>query len=750
MLKRILLAATAFLSVVLLVWLTVFMNIPNIQQMHHQAYLDNLQSAEKHFAQMQAEMLRSRFGEVKHYDYVQHNYIELQRNIRAMSVTPDFLNSNAQQKLLAPISILNDYSNDFELALSDFQRANSLLRNSIAYLPTYIKTLQSLAENDATRNLLDLLEKKALSFYIYQDDRNAQDMKQLLDAYLATENLPHQASTLSVHIDVLLIYSKSVAEAMKKVSKFALSTSVSQIRDIYTAEFSAVNQHRENMMFWSEMLLFSFVIALLVIFAYAVTQAQRQLQDIFSGAMAYWSKGDFTYRMPLRKDDSDVIINQMNMLFTHIGSAHKEIQNVTDALARGNFDVRIMQPYEGDLGNLKNGVNASADSVSFMMKELEKVMRSLHEGDFSTQMDTRVPAVFRQQVELALVSMYQVVSDINKAMAAMNQGDFSLRVQADARGDFAIMKEAINQTISTLDQMTNDLVRLANAQAQGDLEVSAQGVYQGRLRQLQEARNQSTAKIKQVIGDSLLSANTVGQAAEQVSSSAANLSSRIQKQALSLEQTATTMKVMAKAVQSNTANARQVADLAHQVQQQSGQGVIVMQQTIQAMQSIRESSHKISDIVTLIDGIAFQTNLLALNAAVEAARAGEHGRGFAVVASEVRALAGKSADAAKDIKHLIIDSVQRIEAGTELADKSGDMLSDISQSVEQVATMIEQIATASHEQNDGISQVHQSVADLERVTQENTALVEDTRHAADALGHEAEQLRQNMGFFKTR
>jgi methyl-accepting chemotaxis protein len=188
--------------------------------------------------------------------------------------------------------------------------------------------------------------------------------------------------------------------------------------------------------------------------------------------------------------------------------------------------------------------------------------------------------------------------------------------------------------------------------------------------------------------------------------------------------------------------------LAHQVQQQSVQGVAVMQQTIQAMQSIRESSHKINDIVSLIDSIAFQTNLLALNAAVEAARAGEHGRGFAVVASEVRALAGKSADAAKDIKHLITDSVQRIEAGTELADKSGDMLSGITHSVEQVASMIEQIATASNEQNNGIGQVHKAVADLERVTQENTALVEDTRHAADALTFEADQLRHNMGFFK--
>jgi methyl-accepting chemotaxis protein len=174
-----------------------------------------------------------------------------------------------------------------------------------------------------------------------------------------------------------------------------------------------------------------------------------------------------------------------------------------------------------------------------------------------------------------------------------------------------------------------------------------------------------------------------------------------------------------------------------------------MRQTIDAMQSIKASSAKINDIVTIIDGIAFQTNLLALNAAVEAARAGEHGRGFAVVASEVRALAGKSADAAKDIKTLITDSVARIENGTHLADKSGEMLNGIAGSIQQVAGMIESIADASHEQSIGIGQVHLAIADIDRVTQENAALVEETTAAAESLTSEANGLRNDMAFFKT-
>jgi methyl-accepting chemotaxis protein len=177
--------------------------------------------------------------------------------------------------------------------------------------------------------------------------------------------------------------------------------------------------------------------------------------------------------------------------------------------------------------------------------------------------------------------------------------------------------------------------------------------------------------------------------------------------------------------------------------------MLVMKKTIAAMQEIQASSTQISDIVTLIDGIAFQTNLLALNAAVEAARAGEHGRGFAVVAGEVRGLAQKSAAAAKDIKTLIHDSVQRIEVGTQLADRSGEMLGGMTHAIEKVALMVEQMAEASSEQAQGILEVNHAIADIDRVTQENAGLVEQTTQAAESLGSEANNLQKNMSFFKT-
>jgi methyl-accepting chemotaxis protein len=413
---------------------------------------------------------------------------------------------------------------------------------------------------------------------------------------------------------------------------------------------------------------------------------------------------------------------------------------------------RINNDYVGDLDVLKQGINRSADNIANVMTELSATMNALAQGQFSTQVNTNAPGAYGAMLVTAAQTMNTlnaVVTNLNAVMAQMTAGDFSGRVSANAQGDLATMKQSVNHALDHLDHLINDLVRMAKAQMEGDLTVVAHGEYQGRFKELQDAQAASTAKMAAVISQGLEASAIVNDAASQVAQGASDLSSRVQEQASALEESSATMNEMATAVQANTANARKVAELTNQVQHQAKDGTQVMQQTISAMQSIKESSAKINDIVTIIDSIAFQTNLLALNAAVEAARAGEHGRGFAVVASEVRALAGKSADAAKDIKALINDSVSRIENGTHLADKSGEMLNGIAGSIAHVAGMIEEIANASNEQSVGIGQVHLAIADIDRVTQENAALVEETTAAAESLSNEANNLHNAMAFFKT-
>ncbi|PLA73637.1 hypothetical protein CYQ88_10280 [Hydrogenovibrio sp. SC-1] len=339
--------------------------------------------------------------------------------------------------------------------------------------------------------------------------------------------------------------------------------------------------------------------------------------------------------------------------------------------------------------------------------------------------------------------------EIVRIMDKMQQGKYQHRVTVEAEGELLVIKNAINNSMESLESAMKDITRIVVAQSQGDLRNQITADYHGELRTLKEAVNTSADKLVEVIVRAIESSDIVSSAAHEVSSGSLSLSQRVQEQAAALEQTSATMDEMSSAVENNTENAHQTAKVAQEVQVQASQGAAVMKQTIVAMNSIQESSRKIFEIVGLIDGIAFQTNLLALNAAVEAARAGDEGRGFAVVAGEVRALAQKSAAAAKDIKELIDESVSRIDDGTKLASQSEKVLQGINQSVHSVTEMVSQIAQASAEQFEGIKQVHLAINQIDSATQQNAALVEETSASSESLSEQARLLQQDMAFFNT-
>lgn len=463
------------------------------------------------------------------------------------------------------------------------------------------------------------------------------------------------------------------------------------------------------------------------------------------------AQGKFNSHFPVQTPNNSVL-SALKLVQTNSQQAIEDANRVVGALAQGDFEQRVTSQMQGDWQQLKHGINHSAESISHVMSELDRAMNALKSGDFTLSIDTQASGQYGMMLSEAahsLTSLNAVIRDIAEVMEAMSRGDFATRVNAQAQGELSSLKTSVNRSMETLDQLTAELVSMAQAQMRGDLTVSSTGNYLGRFKDLQEARTASTQKIKEMIEQAMLASQTVNYAAEQVAQGANELAKGMQQQSDTLAQTSGTMGQVASAVESNTQSARSVADLTQHAQQQANDGAVVMQETITAMQSIKASSHQIADIVTLIDSIAFQTNLLALNAAVEAARAGEHGRGFAVVASEVRALAGKSADAAKDIKTLINESVARIEKGTELADKSGEMLGSILSSVGQVADMVKRIAEASHEQNTGVRQVSSDMTSIDRMMQSNAQLIAETSAAAASLTQEANHLRENMTFFKT-
>jgi methyl-accepting chemotaxis protein len=230
----------------------------------------------------------------------------------------------------------------------------------------------------------------------------------------------------------------------------------------------------------------------------------------------------------------------------------------------------------------------------------------------------------------------------------------------------------------------------------------------------------------------------------------ADLSQRTEEQASALEETAATMDELSSTVRNNADNAKQANQLALSASTVAQRGGAVVGEVVETMKGINDSSKKISDIISVIDGIAFQTNILALNAAVEAARAGEQGRGFAVVASEVRSLAQRSAEAAKEIKTLINASVERVEQGTVLVDKAGVTMTEIVSSIRRVADIVGEISDASSEQSSGIAQVGEAITQMDKVTQQNAALVEQSAAAAESLRQQADQLVQVVAVFKLR
>jgi methyl-accepting chemotaxis protein len=291
-------------------------------------------------------------------------------------------------------------------------------------------------------------------------------------------------------------------------------------------------------------------------------------------------------------------------------------------------------------------------------------------------------------------------------------------------------------------------VSVAHQIAEGKLGHDIKVTRSDELGQLQEAFRAMDERLSDIVAEVRHGSGSVSTAAQQISRGNDDLSQRTQEQASSLEETASSMEEMTSTVKQNAENASHANQLARGAREQAEKGGEVVAQTVVAMREINSSSKKISDIVSLIDEIAFQTNLLALNAAVEAARAGEQGRGFAVVATEVRNLAQRSAGAAKEIKGLINDSASKVKAGSELVDQSGKALAEIVDSVKKVTDIVAEIAAASSEQSAGIDQVNHAVLQMDEMTQQNAALVEESAAAARAMHEQATELSRQVAFFQ--
>ncbi|MDQ9170879.1 methyl-accepting chemotaxis protein [Oxalobacteraceae bacterium R-40] len=304
---------------------------------------------------------------------------------------------------------------------------------------------------------------------------------------------------------------------------------------------------------------------------------------------------------------------------------------------------------------------------------------------------------------------------------------------------------AITRSIT---QPLQEAVQVAKNVAAGELTSHVTASGKDETSELLAALNEMNDSLRRIVGEVRMGTDAIATASGQIASGNADLSARTESQAGSLEETASSMEELTSTVRQNADNARQANQLAMSASEFASKGGTVVGQVVDTMGSIKESSRKIVDIIGVIDGIAFQTNILALNAAVEAARAGEQGRGFAVVASEVRSLAQRSAAAAKEIKTLIGDSVEKVETGSKLVDQAGSTMEQIVNSIRHVADIMAEITAASQEQSSGIEQVNQAITQIDEATQQNAALVEQASAAAESMQEQANRLAKAVSVFK--
>jgi methyl-accepting chemotaxis protein len=339
-------------------------------------------------------------------------------------------------------------------------------------------------------------------------------------------------------------------------------------------------------------------------------------------------------------------------------------------------------------------------------------------------------------------------SEAMNATAAASVGSTRLLIGATLALAFGGLLAAALLLARRMTGPMDKAVALAEHLAEGDLRARVTPTGNDETVRLMAAMARMQQNIADIVRNVQQNAESVATASAQIAQGNNDLSGRTEQQASALEETAASMEELSSTVRQNADNARQGNQLAHNASTVAIRGGEVVGQVVDTMKGINDASRRIADIIGVIDGIAFQTNILALNAAVEAARAGEQGRGFAVVASEVRSLAGRSAEAAKEIKGLISDSVQRVEQGTALVDQAGVTMTEVVASIRRVTDIMGEISAASTEQSQGVAQVGEAVTQMDQATQQNAALVEQSAAAAESLNTQAQQLVRAVAVFK--
>ncbi|WP_096087536.1 methyl-accepting chemotaxis protein [Agaribacterium haliotis] len=528
-------------------------------------------------------------------------------------------------------------------------------------------------------------------------------------------------------------------------------------------------------------------------------QATEAAINSVAGVIGAMSQGDFSARIdkPLPGVLGE-LKRSVNASLDNIAAAMTDISDCVQAQKLGQFSWRIRNDYSGDLQQLKNGINDSMQSIDEALQDLNQIFRRIRSGDYSMRIDramsgdlgemkdginaslNELDAAIGEIVDVASAQQqgrldarisgeYQgqlaelknslnssgatlnlTVDLISELMFKMQAGDFSGRIQVPMLGVFDDLKLAINESLASLQHAVRDLTRIATAQKKGELFQRMEDGHVGELAVIRDAVNASMSNLSDIVQQvQQSSTHTLSMTSDQ-SSATFEMSRRTESQAAALQQIASTMEQIAAAAGNTEQRCTQIGEQFNKAIGASDSSLKTVDETVSSMEQMRASSQKIASITSMIDEIAFQTNLLALNAAVEAARAGEQGRGFAVVAAEVRELAQRSSDAARSIKELIADNDKKVDVAWELSQKSKQNLGHIAEVLASSSELTREVSRAATEQNQGVQEINSAISSLDSMTQENAAMVEQSKAATKSVEDQSERMHALLGFFVLR
>lgn len=428
-----------------------------------------------------------------------------------------------------------------------------------------------------------------------------------------------------------------------------------------------------------------------------------------------------------------------------------EVNTAMTEIVAGRLDHQIAFPFESDFGLLKDRVNQASNGLKATFTTIGGVMEDLRNGRFDEQRSNELRGAYASVVSdcnQAMAQLSEVFKEINLVMGYASRGKFDERIHAFSHGDIKKLQETINHSLEVLESGFSEIVHAAERMAEGDFSQPITQEYEFTMNDAKQAINQSLDGLTDTLTQVVNASHQVQDGAHSVAEGTQNLNERTQQQAASLEETSATMEETTSQIRSNLENTEAASEIAQSQSRILNDANSVMQNTKESMSNIQAASNQIKEITAMIDSIAFQTNLLALNAAVEAARAGEHGRGFAVVAGEVRSLAGKSADAAKEIGTLVEQTSGAINVGVNHVEEVGESLVKVTDETQKMLDIVSDVSQASQEQAHGVDEVNKAISQIDSATQQNAALVEETTATTETMLDSAQSLQTAVSSFK--